>query len=163
MNALGTLAAATIVVAAAAPAAARIRSQATITIRAPVERVWALVVDVDHWPDWNKAVETAHLEGPVARGSVFKWKSGGMGIRSTFQEIAPMQSLSWTGKTLGTSAIHSWTFKATDKGVVVTTTETFDGWLPAIMPGAMRKMLDETLPALLASLKAAAEKGARHH
>ncbi len=74
-----------------------------------------------------------------------------------------MQSLSWTGKTLGSRALHSWTFRATDKGVIVTTTESFEGWLPAIMPGMMQKTLDETLPALLASLKVAAEKGARHH
>jgi uncharacterized protein YndB with AHSA1/START domain len=163
MNAFKALAAATIVVAVATPASAKVRSQATITINAPIETVWALVVDVDRWPRWNKAVQTAHLEGPVARGSVFDWKSGGMGIRSTFQDIAPMERLSWTGRTLGTSAIHAWTFRTTDKGVVVTTTESFDGWLPAILPGTMRKMLDDTLPALLASLKVAAEKDARAH
>ena len=158
MNAFKTLAAATIVIAAAMPAGARVRSQATITIDAPIEKVWALVVDIDRWPRWNKAVQTAHLAGPVARGAVFNWKSGGMGIRSTFQDIAPMERLSWTGQTIGTSAVHAWTFKTTDKGVVVTTTESFDGWLPAILPGTMQKTLDDTLPALLASLKVAAEK-----
>ena len=68
-----------------------------------------------------------------------------------------MERLSWTDQTIGTKAVHAWTFRNTETGVVVTTTERFDGWLPAIMTSAMQKTLDETLPALLASLKAAAE------
>lgn len=158
MNTFGGLVVGAVMVAAATSASAAARAHATITIDAPVAKVWALVVGVDHWPDWNRAVETAHLEGPVAKGSVFKWKSGGMAIRSTFQDVVPMRRLSWTGQTFGTRAVHAWAFVATDKGVVVTTTETFDGWLPAILPGVMRKTLDDTLPALLTSLKAAAEK-----
>jgi uncharacterized protein YndB with AHSA1/START domain len=160
MNVFKALGASPIVVAAAAPAGAEVRSQASITIHSPIQRVWSLVVDIDRWPQWNKAVETAHLEGPVARGAVFTWKSGGLGIRSTFKDVAPMERLSWTGRTIGTRAIHSWTFETTDEGVVVTTTESFDGWLPAIMPATMQKKLDDTLPALLASLKVAAEKRA---
>jgi hypothetical protein len=88
---------------------------------------------------------------------VFRWKSGGFDIRSTFQDVTPTRRLSWTGETLGTRAVHSWTFEATPGGVVVTTTESFDGWLPALAPRMMQKTLDDTLPALLASLKAAAE------
>jgi hypothetical protein len=42
--------------------------------------------------------------------------------------------------------------------VKVTTTETFDGWMPRLMPRTMQKMLDDTLPKLLASLKRAAEQ-----
>jgi uncharacterized protein YndB with AHSA1/START domain len=161
MKILGGLLVGAMMATAAASAGAAARSQATITIDAPIDRVWALVVDVDHWPDWNKAVGAAHLKGPVAKGSVFEWKSGGLAIRSTFQDVAPMRRLSWTGQTIGTRAVHAWAFVTTDKGVVVTTTETFDGWLPAILPGVMQKTLDDTLPALLTSLKAAAEKDRR--
>jgi uncharacterized protein YndB with AHSA1/START domain len=157
MNLLTALAATTVMVAAASPVIAKARSEATITIHAPIEKVWALIVDVDRWPRWNKAVQAARLDGPVAKGSVFTWTSGGLGIRSVFQEVAPYERLSWTGRTFGTRAVHAWALKSTHGGVVVTTTETFDGWLPTLMPGAMQKTLDQTLPALLASLKAAAE------
>ena len=160
MNVFKALVPAAIIVAAATPASARARSQATITINAPIEKIWALVVDIDQWPQWNKAVESAHLEGHLVKGAVFNWRSGGLGIRSTVQDIAPLERLSWTGRTIGTRALHSWAFKTTDRGVVVTTTETFDGWLPTIMPGTMQKKLDDTLPALLASLKVAAERDA---
>jgi hypothetical protein len=102
-------------------------------------------------------VQSAHVEGRVAPGSVFTWRSGGINVTSTFRVLEPMTHLSWTGVAFGTNAVHSWTFTPTDHGVEVATTETFDGWLPAIMPGAMQKTLDDTLPALLASLKTAAE------
>ncbi len=157
MNCYKSLIPAISVFSAVSPATAKARSQATIMIDAPVEKVWGLVVDIDRWPRWNKSVETAHLKGAVAKGSVFDWRSGGFGIRSTFKDVVPMERLSWTGQTLGTSAMHFWEFTITEKGVVVTTAETFDGWLPSLMPRTMQKKLDDTLPALLASLKVAAE------
>jgi uncharacterized protein YndB with AHSA1/START domain len=137
---------------------ARAKSQATILIQAPLERIWSLVTVVDNWPQWNKAVKSAHLEGGIRPGAVFRWRSGGFNVTSTFQEIDPMTRLTWTGVAFGTDAIHSWTFTPTSRGVQVTTTETFDGWLPTVLPGAMQKTLDDTLPALLASLKVAAER-----
>jgi len=144
--------------ASASHADARARSQATILIEAPLPRIWSLVTDVDRWPLWNRAVQRGRLEGPVQPGSVFRWTSGGFKVTSTFKVVEPMTRLTWTGVAFGTAAVHSWTFTPTDQGVKVTTTETFDGWLPAILPGAMQKTLDDTLPALLASLKTEAER-----
>ena len=46
----------------------------------------------------------------------------------------------------------------TEQGVVVKTSETFDGWLPRLMPQTMQKKLDETLPAWLEALKLEAER-----
>jgi uncharacterized protein YndB with AHSA1/START domain len=157
MNILTTLASAAALIAAAPQVTAKAMSQSTIVIDAPLEKVWRLVVDIDRWPAWNTAVESARLDGVLEVGAVFNWKSGGLGIRSTIREIDPMRRLVWTGKTIGTSAVHSWLFKATARGVEVTTSETFDGWLPSVMPRTMQRKLDETLPALLKSLKAAAE------
>ncbi len=142
---------------AGAPVSAKCRSHSEIRIEAPVERIWSLVTDVDNWPHWNPEVQSAHLEGDLRRGSRFKWKSKGSRVTSTFRDIEPMTRLTWTGVAFGTKAVHSWTFETTDRGVLVTTTETFDGWLPALAPRMMQKTLDDTLPALLASLKAAAE------
>jgi hypothetical protein len=158
MTTRNTLASAPTLGAANSQSAAKARSQAEILIKAPLETIWALVVGIDRWPEWNDAVETASLEGPFERGAVFRWKSGGLRIQSTIQEIRVLRRLVWTGKTIGTSAVHSWTFEDADNGVLVTTTETFDGWLPTIMPRTMQRKLDETLPALLMSLKAVAER-----
>jgi hypothetical protein len=68
-----------------------------------------------------------------------------------------MTRLAWSGRTIGTRALHIWIFRPIPGGVEVTTRETFDGWLPALAPRMMQKQLDDTLPALLLSLKVAAE------
>ncbi len=80
-----------------------------------MERIWDLVTNVDDWPRWNKGGAERRLVGPVIEGATFDWKSGGMGIRSTFREINPLRRLTWAGRTLGTRAVHSWTFEVGEK------------------------------------------------
>jgi uncharacterized protein YndB with AHSA1/START domain len=153
------LAAATALVFGSAHVAqAEARSSGAITIKAPIERVWGLVVGIDAWPQWNKAVQSARMEGPVARGGRFDWKSRGFGIHSTFETVIPFTRVSWRGETLGTHAVHRWEFRATPDGIVVTTVETMTGLVPTLMPGGVQQMLDEVIPNLLSSLKTAAER-----
>jgi len=138
--------------------AAPAQSSAQVSIETSVERVWQVLADIERWPSWNQAVETAKLQGGVAPGSVFVWKSQGYTVRSTLQAVAPGQRLTWTGAAFGTRAFHSWDLEATDGGVLVTTRESFDGWLPRLFPQAMQRKLEDTLPRWLAALKAAAER-----
>jgi hypothetical protein len=63
----------------------------------------------------------------------------------------------WTGKAIGTQAIHAWTFASTPSGVLVSTAESFEGWLVKLMPKAMQKTLDESLTAWLEEIKRKAE------
>jgi hypothetical protein len=139
-------------------AVAAASSQAQIRIAATKERVWDLLSSIDRWPKWNALVQTAVLSGPLQPGSVFKWKSKGLTIISTLQEVAPNERLTWTGKAFGTQAIHTWDIEGTDQGVVLRTAESFDGWLPRLMPKTMRRTLDETLPAWLKAIKSEAER-----
>ena len=132
-------------------------SQAQIQIAATSERVWDLLSNIDRWPTWNSLVQSAVLDGPLHPGSVFKWKSKGLSVVSTLREVVPNRRLTWTGKAFGTRAIHSWDIEETDQGVVLRTAESFNGWLPQLMPKAMQRTLDETLPAWLKAIKSEAE------
>jgi uncharacterized protein YndB with AHSA1/START domain len=140
--------------------AAEAQAGAQVLVKAPVERVWQLLTDVDRWPSWNHNVETANLQGGVVPGSIFVWKSQGFMVTSTIQTIEPNHRLTWTGAAFGTRAFHSWKLEAVDGGVLVTTNETFDGWLPWLLHGTMQQKLEDTLPRWLASLKTAAERPA---
>jgi uncharacterized protein YndB with AHSA1/START domain len=133
-------------------------SQAQIQIAATPERVWDLLSNIDRWPKWNALVQSAVLSGPLHPGSVFKWKSKGMAILSTLQEVTPNQRLSWTGRAFGTRAIHTWEIEEADQGVVLRTEESFDGWLPKLMPKTMQRTLDETLPSWLKAIKSEVER-----
>jgi uncharacterized protein YndB with AHSA1/START domain len=126
-------------------------------IHSPPSRVWSLLTDIDHWREWNHAVTEAKLKGAFASGTVFDWKSNGFSVRSTLREIQPERRLSWTGQAFGTRAVHVWSLVPQADGVRVITAESFDGWLVRLMPGTMQHTLNDSLTAMLASLKRAAE------
>lgn len=133
-------------------------SQARVEIAASAERVWDLLSNIDRWPKWNSLVQSAVLSGPLHPGSVFEWKSKGLKVISTLQEVTPSRRLTWTGKAFGTRAIHTWEIVETGHGVELRTTESFNGWLPQLMPKAMQRMLEVTLTTWLETIKSEAER-----
>lgn len=128
-----------------------------LLINAPGQKVWSLVAEIDRWPSWNPAVKRAKLNGTFEVGTTFNWKAGGISIVSTLQEIDPTAKLVWTGKAIGTRAIHVWSLQNTPAGVLVRTSESFEGWLVSLMRKAMQKNLDESLVSWLNELKRRAE------
>jgi hypothetical protein len=129
-----------------------------LLIKAPAQKIWSLVAEIDNWPNWNPAVKSAKLNGSFDIGTTFNWKSCGIPIVSTLQEIQPTTKLIWTGKAIGTRAIHVWLFQPMPDGcVLVRTSESFNGWLVNIMRKSMQKTLDESLIAWLNQLKRRAE------
>jgi hypothetical protein len=133
-------------------------AQHEIMIQAPVEAIWQILADIDRWNSWYPAVSQAKLEGALAPGSIFRWKSGGTAIVSTLQEVKPYCRISWTGKAVGTQAIHVWILEPNEGGVLVKTEESFEGWLVRLLKGMMQRMLDTSLQAWLEHLKQKAEE-----
>ncbi|MBD2231720.1 SRPBCC domain-containing protein [Phormidium tenue] len=129
-----------------------------ITINAPIETVWQLLTDIDQWPTWNSNISAATLAGPMQPGSTFRWKANGTGIFSTLQAVEPHRYLSWTGKVIGTRAIHTWALEPLGDTVVVTTAESFEGWLVQLTKDMMQSTLDTSLVAWLTDLKRQAEQ-----
>ena len=91
------------------------------------------------------------LSGPLHPGSVFRWKSKGFAVTSTLREVTPKRRIAWTGKAFGTRAVHTWEIEESNQGTILKTAESFAGWLPRLMPRAMQRTLDETLPGVAAS------------
>lgn len=137
---------------------APVKARHQIIINASPEQVWQLLSDIDQWPVWNPNIADAKLDGSLKPGSRFKWRSGGTKIVSSLQEVTPHCRLSWTGKVIGTQAIHIWRIEPDEQGTVVITEESFDGWLVRLSKGMMQKMLDTSLQTWLAHLKQQAEK-----
>ncbi len=132
-------------------------ARSEIVIAAPVEKVWALESDINRWPEWQPGVSAARLEGDLAAGSVFRWKAG-VGIVSTLQEVVPPHRITWTGKSLGMSAVHCWTFEAQGDGTHVTTEESISGWMASLIKRLMPGFLQKDMAKSLQTLKAQAEK-----
>ncbi|HSM81639.1 MAG TPA: SRPBCC family protein [Nodosilinea sp.] len=128
-----------------------------IAIAAPSDTVWALLTDIDQWPTWNPNISAATLEGELKPGTCFRWRSGGTAIVSTLQTVEPRRRLVWTGKVMGIRAIHTWSLEPQAHGVVVSTAESFEGWMAQLMKPMLQPMLDTTLKTWLEHLKHQAE------
>lgn len=72
-----------------------------IVIAADSPTVWNVISAIDHWPRWNPDIRRASLDGKLAEGSKFRWKSGPGTITSTIRRVEKPHVLAWSGITLG--------------------------------------------------------------
>lgn len=126
-------------------------------IQASPEVVWNIQTNINAWSQWQPAISSAKLEQSLAVGSRFQWKTGGITITSTIQELEPQRRIGWTGKGLGTEARHIWVLKPQGNGTLVVTEESMQGWLVVILKLFMPKFLDASLDTWLEQLKRRAE------
>jgi hypothetical protein len=131
-----------------------------ITIDAPASVVWEVMSRIDEWPRWNKDITEASLEGELKPGSVFRWKSGPGRIVSTLQTVDPPKQISWSGKTMGVTAIHVWRLQPRDGRTIVTTEESWEGITARLLHKWSQKTVDRAMRAGLVYLKAEAERRA---
>jgi uncharacterized protein YndB with AHSA1/START domain len=141
----------------------KINEQATlmahkeIFIQAPPEAVWQIHSDINRWGQWHPGITVSNLAGPLAAGSVFQWKTGGLTLTSTIQVVEPNRQIGWTGQGLGTQASHLWTLQPHKDGTLLTTEESMQGWFVSLLKVLMPKFLDSSLDTWLQSLKRRAE------
>jgi hypothetical protein len=140
---------------------APVAGAAETSIGALPEIVWDVLLAIEDWPSWNPDVKEASLEGAVAPGTQFRWKSGPGTIVSTLQHVDRPRLVAWTGKTFGVKAFHVWRLEPRDEATLVRTEETFDGVVARLFRGRMHKMLTDGLENGLRHLKAEAERRAR--
>lgn len=139
------------------PSLGRIESIKALYINAPVKKVWAVHTDINKWATWQADITEASLGGRLASGAVFRWKSGGMSIESTIEKLVEGEEISWSGRALGTRALHKWYFKKKGDGTIVSTEEAMGGWLVLILRIVMPKFLDKSIDRWLEQLKKKAE------
>jgi hypothetical protein len=140
--------------------AAPVRGTAEIEIAAPPQTVWDVLTRFQNWPNWNPDVKSMSFEGPLAPGSMFRWKAGPGTILSTLDRVEPPRYISWQGKTLTIDAYHEWWLEPRDGGTHVRTEETFSGLLAKILRGTLQKTLDKSFEVGVERLKRESERRA---
>jgi uncharacterized protein YndB with AHSA1/START domain len=128
-----------------------------ITIAAPVQSVWQVLTDINHWPDWQADVTEARLEGALAAGTSFIWKARGLKISSILQVVEANHQVGWTGDSIGMQAIHIWTMQTQGNATRIKTEESLSGWLTRLLKLFDPQFLEKSLMSSLNVLKTRVE------
>jgi uncharacterized protein YndB with AHSA1/START domain len=137
-----------------------VSSSREIEVAAPPEVVWEVLTNFDRWPQWNPEVKSMSFDGPLAPGSVFRWKAGPGTIVSTLEEVDPPRYVRWRGRTMSIAASHQWRLEPRADGTQVETEEAFSGVLARLLRRSLQKQLDRALEEGLEHLKREAERRA---
>ncbi|RRA47940.1 SRPBCC family protein [Acidipila sp. EB88] len=131
--------------------------QLETSMAAPPAKVWTLLVNAAKWPGWHGAVTAVQVDGVLAQGTRFQWKTRGTTVQSQVQLCVPGKRLAWTGRAYTAKAIHVWELLPTPSGqTVVIVRESMDGLLMARM--VSRQQLLDADTEWLSDLKRAAEQ-----
>ena len=129
-----------------------------VEVEASPETIWDIIVAVDSWPDWNSDVKAAFIEGDLAVGTRFSWKAGQLTIRSTVLQMERPHHLVWIVTTTGIKAVHLWQIEKRGEKALVRSEESWEGLLPSILRGTMKRMLSRSIQQTLLYLKREAER-----
>ena len=108
---------------------ASIRDRQSIIINAPIEKVWDILTDIQHWPTWNKEIKSTKCSSLVEEGAKFDWHIRLTTFRSYIQAVNEPTLLSWTGKSKLMKSIFVWNLEASDQQTIVTVEESIEGFV----------------------------------
>ncbi|MFM8859409.1 MAG: hypothetical protein ACKOEW_04850 [Methylocystis sp.] len=134
-----------------------IKIEASDLIHSDIQEIWRLMSEVNRWPEWNKSISFAQLEGVFVKGSPFKWTCG-VNNRSILEDVIINKRIVWSTKSVGVKTLQRWDFKKTDESVLVSVSQSAEGWLTKIASQAVAKKIQKNQQEFLLSLKHTAEK-----
>lgn len=137
---------------------APVKCKKTITINADRKRIWSILAAINNWPLWQKDISFSKLNGELKPGTTFDWKSGGVTIHSTLHTVESFNEIGWTGKALGTFAIHNWKLIEKSDRTEVIADESMEGFLVRLLKKMFRKNLEKGMQSWLEMLKEESEK-----
>lgn len=130
----------------------------TITINASSEKVWAVLTDIDNWTNWQTDLSKAKLNGHLKPETTFDWKTGGTKIHSTLHTFEPFKYFGWTGKAMGTFAIHNWVLTEINGQTEVYVEESMEGFVAKLLKKSLNKTIENGMQTWLELLKKECEK-----
>jgi hypothetical protein len=131
-----------------------------VDVVAPAEVVWRVLVDIEQWPAWNRAVASVSIKARVEPGTEFAWKAGPGTIHSTLLQVEQPRFIAWSGRTLGLRALHVFALTAHGEYTSVRTEESYSGLIARLFRVPLRRSLSRALAEGLDDLKREAERSA---
>ena len=127
-----------------------------VQIAAPPDRVWPVMIDVEHWSDWTKSVTSIKRldSGPFATGSrarVLQPKL--LPAVWTVTELEAGRTFTWESRMPGLRVLGIHSVQAIEQGSRVTLSIEFRGLWAGIAGRVFRKLNEEYLNMEAAGLK----------
>lgn len=132
----------------------------TVTIAAPPERVWAVVVDVERWPERIPTVDTVERldTGPLAVGSRTRLQQPRLPSAVwTVTELTDGSSYTWESKSPGVTVTAAHLVEAHPDGSRLTLAVTVSGPMSGVGWLMTRSLTKRYVETEAASIKKAAE------
>jgi uncharacterized protein YndB with AHSA1/START domain len=133
-----------------------------IVIAAAPETAWAWLIRAPAWPSWypnSSRVRIAGGETELALGIAFRWRTFGVGVRSTVREFEPPSRIAWDGAGLMLDVYHAWLIEPRPGGCWVLTEEHQNGLAARAQALLMPNRMVRGHQLWLENLKARAEGG----
>lgn len=108
----------------------------TVDIQAPPARVWAVMTDVEKWPEWTASVTSVQKldAGTFGAGSRVRVKQPKLAPAvMTVTVWDPERGFDWETKNAAVAALARHTIEPTDRGCRVTLSVTFSGPLAGLI------------------------------
>ncbi|USX55428.1 SRPBCC family protein [Lentzea sp. HUAS12] len=132
----------------------------TSTIAAPPERVWAVVADVERWPERIPTVDSVERldAGPLAVGARTKLKQPRLSEAIwTVTELTEGVSYTWESKSPGVTVVATHLVEPHPEGTKLTLSLTVEGPLAGLGWLLTKKMTQRYVETEAASIKQVAE------
>jgi hypothetical protein len=140
---------------------ARITSRGSVDVSASPLEVWVVLTDFGRWPTWNPDVTDARLDGELASGGTFAWRSALGTMSSVLRSVEVGRELGWTATSRGAHGSWVWRIEPTQRGSRVTVEESWSGWSARLVRKRIGRSLQGLLVEGLHNLKTEAEFRAR--
>jgi hypothetical protein len=134
-----------------------------ILISADLEKTWKVFTDLTCWNKWNTIIRDACCDDQcLDQGTVitccFRPFSFPINARIDVDKVIPKEYVTWSVRKKGFFAYHEFLFRRQEKGVIVTSRETFSGTLIRFFYFLLpRKKMRELAATFLKDLKMASE------
>ncbi len=131
-----------------------------IQISAPIDRVWQVLTDFDHWKDWNPMVN--QVSGNATLGSMLNITMCGSGGKDAMKyqpillEVSPPPSFRWRATMMsGLMFTNDRGFELSEKngGTVLVNKEEFSGLMVPLFWGKMNLFVVPMLEKMNKALK----------
>ncbi len=133
----------------------------TVEIAAPVERVWEVLSDIEHWPEWTETVTSVKRldEGPLRLGSRAKIDQPKIPeTEYVVTQLDPGRSFTWVASGPGVTTTARHDVEVVPEGRSrVTLAVKQSGWLGSVMGRFYRGLTNRYLASEADGLKSRCE------